>query len=345
MKHLQYFYGSIFVFIIGLFVAVYIEPEHKLHALYLVSTLIILEISLSFDNAVVNAKVLKTMPEIWQKIFIWIGIPIAVFGMRLLFPLLLVNLTTSLSFIEVFHVAVSDPEKYQHALAIGMPVIMSFGAGFLLMVAMKFFIHENDDIVWLNCIERNSIIVLLRKFKIGHLIIPVIVAVTLYLCISAEPVYNIILAYFIGIFIHEILGLLNKYMNNDGVNAINVARSGLMGFIYLEVLDASFSLDSVVGAFAISSNIFIIMIGLGVGAMFVRSITIYFAKKNVLDEFRYLAHGAHYAILMLAIIMIVKLFIHPPEWIISILSIGIIALSLIGSIIANISDKKIKHSN
>lgn len=58
--------------------------------------------------------------------------------------------------------------------------------------------------------------------------------------------------------------------------------------------DASFSFDGVIGAFAINKDIFIIMLGLGVGAQWVRSLTIYFVKRDTLSEYRYLEHGAHW---------------------------------------------------
>jgi hypothetical protein len=90
-----------------------------------------------------------------------------------------------------------------------------------------------------------------------------------------------------------------------------VVRSGAAAFLYLEVLDASFSFDGVIGAFALSNNIFIIAIGLGVGAMFVRSMTIMLVDKGTLSEYRYLEHGAFWAIIALAVIMLTSA---NPNW-------------------------------
>src|SRR3546814_6497104 len=92
-----------------------------------------------------------------------------------------------------------------------------------------------------------------------------------------------------------------------------VAKAGFGAFLYLEVLDASFSFDGVIGAFALSNNLFIIAIGLGIGAMFVRSMTIFLVKQGTLSEYRYLEHGAFYAIIALAAIMYINTFQHRSE--------------------------------
>jgi hypothetical protein len=100
-------------------------------------------------------------------------------------------------------------------------------------------------------------------------------------------------------------------------------------------LDASFSFDGVVGAFAITNNLFIIMIGLGVGAMFVRSLTIMLVDKGTLSEYRYLEHGAFYAIGILAAIMFAGTIKHIPEVVTGLLGALFIALSLFSSILYN----------
>ncbi|MFO0005646.1 MAG: DUF475 domain-containing protein, partial [bacterium] len=90
-------------------------------------------------------------------------------------------------------------------------------------------------------------------------------------------------------------------------------RSGIAAFLYLEVLDASFSFDGVIGAFAITRDVVIIMLGLAIGAMFVRSMTVYLVNKGTLDRFVFLEHGAHYAIGVLAVIMLIGTVQHVPE--------------------------------
>ena len=97
------------------------------------------------------------------------------------------------------------------------------------------------------------------------------------------------------------------------IESKDIATSGLTLFIYLNILDSAFSLDGVIGAFALTKNLIIIMVGLGIGAYFVRAITLYFVKHNTLTELKYLEHGAHWAILGLAIAMLANLVIHVPE--------------------------------
>lgn len=115
-----------------------------------------------------------------------------------------------------------------------------------------------------------------------------------------------------------------------------IAKGGIAGFLYLEVLDASFSFDGVIGAFAITNDVIIIMLGLAVGAMFVRSMTIFLVEKGTLDEFVYLEHGAHYAIGALAIIMLLAtMHIEVPEIITGLIGIAFIVWAVINSISYN----------
>src|SRR3546814_5081938 len=92
-----------------------------------------------------------------------------------------------------------------------------------------------------------------------------------------------------------------------------VAKAGFGAFLYLEILDVSFSFDGVIGAFALSNNLFIIAIGLCIGAMFVRSMMIFLVRQGTLSEYRYLEHGAFYAIIALAALMYINTFPQIPE--------------------------------
>lgn len=333
LKYLHYFYSAFFITLVGIIAAVMLEPTHKAYALYLVLILALLEISLSFDNAVVNAKVLAKMPKKWQKFFIWIGLPIAVFGMRLIFPILLVSTTTSLSFSDVFKLATNDPSAYQHALELGFPTICAFGGGFLIMVFLKFFVAEKHDLHWITIIEENRFINLIRHYPGGYIIFALIIGFIVIYSADVAQGGTLALAFLMGLMIHEALGILNHAFGGNMTG--KVAQNGLMGFLYLEVLDASFSFDGVIGAFAISLNIFLIMIGLGIGAMYVRSLTIFFVEHKTLTKFRYLEHGAHYAIGFLAVIMFIKIYTHVPEWLTGTIGIGLIVIAFIHSVMAN----------
>ncbi|QKF65476.1 DUF475 domain-containing protein [Campylobacter corcagiensis] len=320
---MKYFYSSFFITTVGLVIAYYLGG---FTAVYICVLLSILEISLSFDNAVVNAKVLNTMDEIWQRRFIVYGIPIAVFGMRFLFPLLVVSMAAGLSMLQTLNLAISNPEAYHTALESSKEQIYIFGGAFLIMVFFDFFFDKNRQIHWLKFLEDNFLTKYLKKVPNIGIIIAVFVGIYI-VTLTDNSVYAV--AFFLAIAIHILILSVNEMFSIDGV------RNGLMGFLYLEVLDASFSFDGVIGAFALSSNIFIIMIGLGIGAMFVRSITIYLVKKQTLAEFVFLEHGAHYAIFALALIMFLKVFYEVSEVITGTIGFGFILISFIASVYEN----------
>ena len=106
-------------------------------------------------------------------------------------------------------------------------------------------------------------------------------------------------------------------------------------FLYLEVLDASFSFDGVIGAFAISSNLFVIAAGLGIGALYIRSLTVYLVKKGTLSEYIYLEHGAHWAIGALAVTMLIGVSRQIPEVVSGLTGAILILASVLSSIIRN----------
>lgn len=318
MGHFKF---SIIISLIG-FIVTYLYLG-GIQALYIVFLLSILEISLSFDNAVVNAKVLETMEPKWQERFITYGIPIAVFGMRFMFPIVIVAIAGGNGIIETFMMAIKSPEKYQETLDSVDKLIYSFGGAFLLMVFLNFLFEKDRDIKWIEIIESNVVIKKIALAENTETIIAT--AIGLFLIHQLDSV-AIALAYFTGVLLHSMIITLDELLNTNGV------RSGIIGLLYLEVLDASFSFDGVIGAFALSSNIFIIMIGLGVGALFVRSLTLYMVEKKTLNEYQYLEHGAHYAILALASIMFLKMFMHINEIIVGTIGITLIAISVAHSI-------------
>jgi hypothetical protein len=132
--------------------------------------------------------------------------------------------------------------------------------------------------------------------------------------------------------VDAISSLLESSEEGEGNVGDMVKRGGIGAFLYLEVLDASFSFDGVIGAFAITSDVVIIMLGLAIGAMFVRSMTVFLVKQGTLDEFVYLEHGAHYAIGILAVIMLASMKFHIPELFTGLVGVAFIVASLWSSI-------------
>lgn len=309
-----------------------------------VAVLSVVEVSLSFDNAVVNASILKNWGEVWRRRFLTWGILIAVFGMRLVFPLLIVGVVASLGPVQVINLAINDPELYSTTLKSVHHEIAAFGGAFLLMVFLKFFLDANKDSHWLHWLEA-------PLSKIGRLdMIELAFAITLILIVSyfqaAGHQQSFIIAGMWGLVTYILADGVGSLVGGEetGDNTPRIVKEGVGGFIYIELLDASFSFDGVVGAFAITSNIFIIMLGLGVGALFVRSMTVHLVEKGTLSEFKYLEHGAFWAIGTLAAIMFIGTVTHVPEAITGFIGVTLIGLALWSSIKHNKKEAALSNS-
>ncbi|MES2017781.1 MAG: DUF475 domain-containing protein [Pseudomonadota bacterium] len=303
-------------------------------ALGITAILAVMEVSLSFDNAVVNASVLKTWDAFWQKLFLGVGIIVAVFGMRLLFPLVIVAQAADLGLMEVWNLALHDPKTYSMHLTNHHAEVAAFGGMFLLLVFLNFLLDDEKELHWLGHIEQ----------KLGSLgkvsSVSVLVALGTLLAsmgLVAEAQKMVVLISGLwGIMIYVGVDMISSLLEKEEEGASNVGemvkRGGVGAFLYLEVLDASFSFDGVIGAFAITNDVVIIMLGLAIGAMFVRSLTVFLVKQGTLDEYVYLEHGAHYAIGILALIMLASMKFHISEIFTGLIGVAFIAASLWSSV-------------
>lgn len=324
-------------------------------ALFLCFMLAILEVSLSFDNAVLNATILKRMSEFWQKIFLTVGIFIAVFGMRLLFPLLIVGVTAQLNPVEAIQLALQKgsmetPGTYAYILHEANPQIAAFGGMFLSMLFLT-FVFEDHKLKWLRWFE----VPLARIGKLSQMEV-VVALVTLVLVAEflAEDPLIVLMAGILGIVTFVVINGLGKLFESGMEHKLQAedeaaqksgkasqlvlatGKAGFFLFLYLEVLDASFSFDGVIGAFAITSDPIIIALGLGlIGAMFVRSITVYLVRKGSLGKYAYLEHGAHWAIGALAVILLLSIGFHVNEIVTGLIGVVFIAAAFISSVIRN----------
>ncbi|MFA5461687.1 MAG: DUF475 domain-containing protein [Sulfurimonas sp.] len=292
-----------------------------------------MEVSLSFDNAVVNASILKNWDEYWRKLFLTVGILIAVFGMRLLFPLVIVAQTADMGILEVWNLALDNPSEYSSKLIAHHAEISAFGGIFLLLVFLNFMLDEQKNIHWIEVIEKK--LGMLGKIEAISIFISIVILMFFTSFVDQEHKLVVLTAGLWGIVVYvsvDILGYVLEKEHNDGDIANVVKKGSIGGFLYLEVLDASFSFDGVIGAFAITKDIVVIMLGLGIGAMFVRSITIYLVEKETLGAYIYLEHGAHYAIGILALIMLFGMKFHVPEIFTGLVGVAFILLSLYSSI-------------
>ncbi|MEV0079722.1 DUF475 domain-containing protein [Nocardia neocaledoniensis] len=325
-----------------------------LTALALCAILGILEVSLSFDNAVINATVLERMSEFWQRIFLTIGVVIAVFGMRLVFPLAIVWVTAGLNPVQAFDLALNPPENdaayfpdgspsYETLLTDAHPQIAAFGGMFLALLFLN-FIFEDREITWLSWLEK-------PLAKAGKLDMLSVVIAGTGLVLTAEFLAKdddrstVLVAGLLGMIVYILVDGLGSMFHTEELEEGPHGPSGLVKatgkaafflFLYLEVLDASFSFDGVIGAFAITSDPIIIALGLGlIGAMFVRSITVYLVRQGTLSEYVYLEHGAHWAIGALATILLVSIGVHVNELITGLVGVAFIGAALISSILRN----------
>ncbi|MFE2214739.1 DUF475 domain-containing protein, partial [Streptomyces canus] len=272
-----------------------------------VAILSILEISLSFDNAVVNAGILKKMNAFWQRIFLTVGVLIAVFGMRLVFPVVIVAISAKMGPIEAVDLALNNKDHYQELVTDAHPAIAAFGGMFLLMIFLD-FIFEDRDIQWLRWIERP----LAKLGKVDMLSVCIALVVLLVTAFTfathahqhggahVDKAQTVLISGIAGLITYMVVGGLSGYFEDkleedeereheeeeqaerEGKPKSAVLMAGKAAFfmfLYLEVLDASFSFDGVIGAFAITNDIVLMALGLGIGAMYVRSLTVYLVRQ------------------------------------------------------------------
>ncbi len=309
-------------------------PVGGLQAAATVVFLGVLETSLSFDNAVVNATVLTHWNAQWQRRFLTWGMVVAVFGMRAVFPLVIVGFAGGLGPVEAFNLAIYDPARYGAILASAHHQIAAFGGAFLMMVFFKFFAARHKTRHWFAFVERQ--LTQLGKMEAIEGALTLIILLAMSHLLEGQERSEFIVAGVWGvvvfIFVKGLSGLLG---GDEQEGPHNVVQQGLAGFVYLEVLDASFSFDGVIGAFAMTNNLLIIVLGLGVGAMFVRSFTLLLVERGTLNTYRYLEHGAFWAIGALAAVMFASVRVHIPEAFTGLIGAVLIVLSLGSSIRAN----------
>lgn len=335
----KFFTGSIIFTIIAVIIGFFLGAGSSmniiwwLQAVFIVLILWVLETSLSFDNAVVNATVLEQMEPKRQKRFLTRGIAIAVFGMRIIFPLILVAIVWQINPIAALTLAISDPTQYANLLTSSHIVISWFGGAFLFMVAIKFFLNIEKESHWLWPIEK--FLKKIGELESAEMIVWLIVIFFVSKLLPSAEMIQFLSSAIRWIIIYTIVDSFAQFLSKRQMALKTVAKAWLSLFIYLEILDASFSFDGVIGAFALSKNIFIIALWLGIGAMFVRSLTILLVKKGTLTKYKYLEHGAFRAILSLAIIMFISTTHHVPEVLTWLLGAGFIGIAFRSSVRAN----------
>lgn len=293
--------------------------------------LIGIEVAFSFDNAIINAKVLEKLSHAWQQLFLTVGIVVAIVGMRLVFPIVIVMLAAHLGWGNVVNLALHHPHEYAARLNEAHAAISAFGGAFLLTLTLYFFWDPDKEVHWLGSVER-------PVSRYGNSWLPALLAALAIVLVAWLP-YNhesgetlragalgIATFVVIKLFI-DVIGKLAGPMKHS----VYTGWAAFGVFMYLQVLDASFSFDGVIGAFAITNEVVLIAAGLGVGALWVRSLTVFMVRRGVLSAYKYLEHGAHYAIGVLAGALLLDLFIDIPDAVTGITGLGIIWASFVAS--------------
>ena len=305
-------------------------------AAWVTLVLLVLEISLSFDNAVVNARVLDKLTQAQQRFFLTWGLVIPVFGVRLLGPLLMVALAGGVGLGQAFDAAIHHPDRYRELLELAEPRILAFGGMFLLMVFLRYFLNETKTLHWFGPLERR--LSAAGRIEALEIALALILLLLLVASLPATLRGDVMVAGVIGLVLQLLsTSLADAFGDEEQAGARLAAGGGLMSLIYLELLDASFSLDGTIGAFAITSNLALIMVGLGLGALFIRSLTLMLSREKALDQLVYLEHGAHYAIGALGLLMLASIWlghqgVHLPEWVTGLIGVVLLALSLADSL-------------
>jgi uncharacterized protein len=293
-----------------------------------VALLAVFETSLSFDNAVVNAQVMRGMDPFWKRMFLVVGVPVAAFGMRFFFPIAIVALTSGLSLGSVLGMAFNAPGEYQRHLEDASIAINTLGGTFLALVFLEYFFQPGDgQLPWLAPVERalgkvtraeaTAIAIVLVVVLLDSLLVPASQRAEMFACAA------------IAIVVHFLASGTETLLAGFSRTA---KHAGLAAFVYLEILDASFSLDGVIGAFAISNAVVVICLGLTVGALFVRTLTLYFDRAGTLITYAYLGNGAHWAVGTLAAILFARNTLDVPEPFTAIVGVVIIAAALASSL-------------
>ena len=339
----KYFTGSLIFTLVALILSALIGYQYNgtagaLNFLLIAVILGVLEVSVSLDNAVVNATVLEDMDDKWRHRFLTWGMLIAVFGMRLVFPILIVCVAGGIGPWEALRIALKQPEQYEALLTSVHVEVMAFGGTFLFFVFCAHFLNKEKDVHWIPGIGH-------MLSKVGNhgtakLFIPLLVIIIFSR--FADPAFFVPAVW--GMVVYLMVDGLGELFGTEDATG-HVARTGLAGFMYLEVVDASFSFDGVIAAFAITNNFLIIMLGLSVGAMFVRSLTIMLVEKGTLSEFRYLEDGAFWGIGWLVFAMFASaVHVEIGEIWIAGGAAGLIALATIHSIVANRREKALESN-
>ena len=261
--------------------------------------LCLFEIISSVDNAVVNAHILKTMPEKYRKIFLFWGLLFAVFVVRGILPFIIVWIANpDLGIFQVVTATFSNSPEVKDYIERSKPLLLLGGGIYLFLVFLSWLFLEEKKYAFL--VEG----FIHRQGAWFYALASILTTTVVYYSLKENPI--LALAATIGVSAFFITDGFKKNAEAQEKKLMNPAMSAWSKILYLEVLDASFSIDGVIGAFAFTVSVPLIILGNGLGAFVVREFTI--RGIDLISKFEYLKNGAMYAIGVLGSIMILESF-------------------------------------
>ncbi len=295
--------------------------------LMIIAGLCLFEIICSIDNAIVNAEVLSTMQPKYRRWFLLWGILFAVFVVRGLLPLILVWVSApDLSLYEAFTAMFSDSPEIAASIAASSPILLVGGGTFLLFLFLHWLFLEDKTFGFPG--EK----FIQSKGLWFYAVVSVILVAIVYECLKINSIMA--MGAVIGSSGFFIVHGFRRNAEEAEENLKTGNMSDISKILYLEAIDATFSIDGVLGAFAFTVCVPLILIGNALGAIAVRQITV--SNIDRIKKYRYLKNGAMYSIMFLGIIMIADSFgSHIPEWVSPVVTFGVVGFFLFKSIRAN----------
>lgn len=280
--------------------------------------LAVFEIVTSVDNAIINAGVLSTMSKRARRWFLVWGIIFAVFVVRGALPFLLIYFTNpGHSFGEVLGTTFNGSEASAHIIQESSKVLLTGGGVFLLFLSLH----------WL-FLEAKSYAFKFERFISSqgiwfYAVISILLTTVVWLGVSTNP--TLAIGAVVGSTGFFIIHGLREQAEKQEINLLNNSGhlSDLSKILYLEILDATFSIDGVVGAFAFTFSVLFILIGNGIGAIVLRQLTV--GNIDKIQQYKFLKNGAMYSIFILGIVMLLDGFaLNIPAWLSPVATLGIV---------------------
>jgi len=289
--------------------------------------LCLFEVVSSIDNAIINAEVLRKMSKWARAWFLSWGILIAVFVIRGLLPLVIIWVTNpTIGLVQLWQILLSNDPRMHSAFEASAPILLIGGGTFLVLLFLHWLFLEpkHYGLVGENLVERygawfysfSSVFLVALIWNAIHLNPLMALSAAIGSCV-----------FFITHGFKQSAEEMEKKMLSKNNGMTDISK-----ILYLEVIDASFSIDGVLGAFAFTMSVPLILLGNGLGAIVVRQMTV--ANIENVKKYKYLKNGAMYSIMFLGLFMIYESFgAHLPQWLSPVVTIGIIAYFFRKSII------------